>query len=98
VPETGFKEFGKAKLLEHIKKWLSERKGQYDETARADATHMIVLADEFGGVSPEFVNVGEDVRTRIAKIEESPVQQILEVYDLTKNLDEQLGEQRAYYL
>jgi len=71
---------------EDITRWFYE--GQ-----RQGATHMIVARDTFDWEDyPVFVSPQENVREKAAK-----QKKIMEVYSLSKSLDMQLNEYRAFH-
>ncbi len=74
-----------------IRAWL--------DRATEEHSHMIVVCDSYDHSNyPVFVNDVEDINERIANYQQADMQQIMEVYNLSKNIDEQLSEHRAYNL
>lgn len=69
-----------------IQRWFKEGKKQ-------NATHMIVACDTFDWEDyPVFVMPGQDVRKMASKQEK-----VMEVYSLSKNMESQLDEPRAFH-
>ncbi len=69
----------------------------FDRGVKSGATHMIVVCDTFDyGDYPAYVGKGENVHDRITYYKLSPMQRIMEVYDLSMDRDTQLSESRAY--
>jgi len=62
------------------------------------ATHLIVVCDTFDYDDfPVFVKPGEDVRTRVAAYSNSQnMTRVMEVYNLSKDMDTQLNEHRSF--
>ncbi|MBI4450107.1 hypothetical protein HY634_03545 [Candidatus Uhrbacteria bacterium] len=80
-----------ATTQEEIRGWLREGKDK-------GATHVIVACDEFDGEDyPVFVMPGEDVAQRAAALDGPNMQKVMEVYDLSLDLEMQLREERAYH-
>lgn len=74
---------------EDIRGWLEE--GQ-----EKGSTHVIVVVDTFDwGDYPVHVSPNEKVREVAAKYDGANMQKIVEVYDLSMDLEEQLDEFRA---
>lgn len=72
-----------------IRNWLKR--------AEKNHTHMIVIYDAFDYDDyPIFVSKGENVNEVYVKFTES-MQNVMEVYDLKMDLEEQLNEQRAFH-
>ena len=72
-----------------IRKWLGEGKER-------GATHVIVMCDTFDHDDyPVFVKTGEDVRARVEQCRYEPMQTLMEVYDLSMDLDTQMSQLRA---
>jgi hypothetical protein len=97
VIQTSFGGYDKPKLMEKIRKWFVGRAGEGGE-ACTDASHMVIIVDDFDGVLPQFVRSGEDVRACIAEVGRSRVEKVMEVYDLSLDLEKQLAEPRAFHL
>lgn len=69
----------------------------FDRGVKEKATYMIVVCDTFDyGDYPAYVSKDENVHDRITYYKMSPMQRIMEVYDLGMDRDEQLTEGRAY--
>lgn len=71
-----------------INSWLKRRKEEH--------THMIVAVDKFDYDDyPVFVSKNEDVNKVIDKINSQSMQMVMEVYNLNKDLEEQLKSKRS---
>ena len=69
----------------------------FDQGKKEGATHMIVVCDTFDyGDYPAYVTPPETIHDRITYYKLSPMQRIMEVYDLSMDRDTQLNESRAY--
>lgn len=67
-----------------------------DRAREQDATHMIVVCDTFSCEDyPVFVKKGEDAREKAGKFDGPNMQKVMEVYDLSKDLCEQLAGGRV---
>lgn len=74
--------------VNNIYKWLSE--------APARSTHMLVVCDTFDyGSYPVYVEDGRPKR-KVAFYNNTSMQEVMEVYNLSMNLEEQLKEERAW--
>jgi len=61
------------------------------------ATHMIVVCDSFDHEDyPVYVKQGQDARERAAEYDGKNMQRIMEVYNFSIDLKEQLAERRAF--
>ena len=75
---------------ETIEGWLN--------SANESHTHMLVVCDRFDHSDyPVYVYEDEDVREKYENFNGKNMQEVMEVYDLKKNLEEQLGEVRAFH-
>ena len=76
---------------EDIRQWLKMAKDK-------KATHMLVVCDTFEYEDyPVFVMEGEDVHEVIKeKCRNDNMQTLMEVYNLSKDLEKQLNEQRSF--
>jgi len=76
---------------EDIRGWLKRAK-------KEKATHMLVVCDSFDYEDyPVFVMKGEDVHEVIKeKCRSDNMQRLMEVYNLSKDLEKQLNEQRSF--
>lgn len=69
---------------EKIRRWLEEGKEQ-------GATHVIVVCDTFDHDDyPVYVRPEQDARERVKQCNAESMQRVMEVYNLSLNLDEQL--------
>ena len=70
----------------------------FDRGKKAGANYMIVVCDTFSYEDyPAFVSSGENVVERINYFRRSPMQRIMEVYDLNMDRSKQLREPRAFH-
>ena len=80
-----------ATTQQDIRDWLHEGK-------RKGATHVIVACDTFDHSDyPVYVMPGEDIAKRAAALDGPNMQRVMEVYDLSLDLEAQLREERAYH-
>ena len=76
---------------EEIRRWLEDGK-------QAGATHVIVAVDQFDQEDyPVYVMPGQDVRAVEKGIRESSMQGVMEVYSMALDIEQQLGERRAFH-
>ena len=69
----------------------------FEQGKRDGADYMIVVCDQFDWEDyPAFVMPEQDIHDRISYYRISPMQQIMEVYDLRQDRDEQLNEVRSF--
>lgn len=73
-----------------IKGWFIRGKGK-------GATHMLVICDTFDWSDyPKFVMPGEDA-PKIGEENNGPnMTKLMEVYDLSKDMDEQINQRRVF--
>jgi hypothetical protein len=80
---------------------MTTRQTIEDWLKRADsknATHVIVVCDSFDHEDyPVFVAQGEDIHARIAHFQNAPMQRVMEVYNMSLPIADQLAEYRAYH-
>ena len=77
---------------QNIEGWLEEAK-------RLGASHLIIAVDRFDYDNyPVYVGYNQDVNKEIKRIEGSSMQGIDEVYNMSKDIDEQLKQRRAWNL
>lgn len=73
-----------------IKRWLNHGKG-------AGATHVIIACDTFDWDDyPVYVMPSENVNDVAARYNNVNMQKIMEVYNLSMDLNSQLNEERAW--
>jgi len=61
-----------------------------------EATHMIVVCDTFDHEDyPVFVSAGQDARKVASGYNGENMQRVMEVYNLSMDMEEQLRERRA---
>ena len=76
----------------------AEIRGWLNEGQRKRATHVIVATDTFSHEDyPVYVMPGEDVAQRAEEHDGPNMQRVVEVYDLSMDLEMQLREERAYH-
>lgn len=80
-----------ATTKEDIKEWIKQGKAQ-------GATHMIVVCDTFDWEDyPVYVKPDEDVRKRYDSYASGAnMQKVMEVYNLSKNIETQLKTRRNF--
>lgn len=72
-----------------IKLWIKEGQDK-------GATHMIVVCDTYDWDDyPVYVMPGQDARAEFNNRNGSNMQKVMEVYNLTKDIDKQLDQHRA---
>ena len=75
---------------EDIKEWI--KRGQ-----EQGATHMIVVCDTFDWEDyPVYVMPTEDAHKKYANYNGLNMQKVMEVYNLTKDINKQLNQHRAF--
>jgi hypothetical protein len=78
-----------ATTKQDIREWLEQGKG-------SGVTHVIVVCDTYDWTDyPVFVMEGEDVRTRMREYDGANMQKVMEVYNLSMDMETQLDEHRA---
>lgn len=71
---------------DEIRNWLKRGKEE-------GATHVIVVCDTFDNdCYPVMVMPGKDVRKKAKEYDDVNMQKIMEVYDLSKDIEEQIRE------
>jgi hypothetical protein len=76
---------------EEIRQWLEVGK-------QSGATHVIVAVDQFDQEDyPVYVMPGQDVHAVEKGIRESSMQGVMEVYSMALDIEQQLGERRAFH-
>lgn len=79
-----------ATTREEIRNWIKRGK-------KEKATHMLVVVDTFDYEDyPVFVKVGENVYTKEHEYNQSPMQRVMEVYNLSKDIEPQLAQDRSF--
>lgn len=74
-----------------IKNWLNDGK-------RQGASHMLVVCDTFDYEDyPVYVKPENNLAEVCNRIHNVDTERIMEVYDLSMNLDKQLAEHRAWH-
>lgn len=75
---------------EEIKNWIKYGQEQ-------GATHMIVACDTFDWEDyPVYVMPNEDVHKKYDQYNGPNMQKVMEVYNLQKDIEKQLGQYRAF--
>jgi hypothetical protein len=81
-----------AASFETISGWVKRAK-------ESDCTHLIVVCDTFDHDDyPVYVTKDEDIHERIKHFQQASMQRIMEVYNMSMDLDKQLKERRAYHV
>lgn len=63
------------------------------------ATHVLVVCDTYDWSDyPVFIMPGDDIHEKIDKNNGPNMTKLMEVYDLSMDLETQLQEQRAYHV
>ena len=74
-----------------IREWL-------ERGIQTGATHVIVVCDKWDYEDyPVYVEKTESVETRMKRYNHSNMQEIMEVYDLSMDIESQLNEFRAWH-
>jgi hypothetical protein len=69
----------------------------FDNGLHAGATHMIIVCDTFDYDDyPVYVTTEQSVSEEIQRMTNSPMQKVMEVYQLGGNKEAQLAQDRAY--
>jgi len=72
-------------------------RGWFKEGRRKHATHMIVVCDTFDYDDyPVYVGKKEDVRAVYARYNGPNMQRVMEVYNLSLDMEKQLTEHRSF--
>ncbi len=75
---------------EDIKEWIKRGQDQ-------GATHMIVVCDTFDWEDyPVYVMPTEDARTKYHSYNGQNMQKVMEVYNLSKDINYQLNQHRSF--
>ena len=75
-----------------IRRWLGEAQ------SKEGCTHLIVVCDTFSFDDyPVYVSGNEDVCEIHAKFDGKDMQKVIEVYNLSFDIEKQLGEHRAIH-
>lgn len=79
-----------AASLDDIKRWVNSAKER-------NCTHLIVVCDscDFDDY-PVYVSKDEDINERIEYYRKAEMQRIMEIYNMSMDLDSQLKDHRAY--
>lgn len=76
-----------------VREWLI-----YGKEQLPNCTHMLVVCDTFDHDDyPVYVPADEDVRDVARAHDGVNMQQLMEVYDLSMDLESQLAEERAFH-
>lgn len=80
-----------AATKQDIREWLLEGK-------RQGATHVIIVCDTFDHDDyPIYVSPSEKVHDRYEAHNNKNMQRVMEVYNLSMNVEQQLNEERAFH-
>ena len=75
-----------------IREWL--RRGK-----ESGATHVIIVCDTWDYEDyPSYINPGESVQEKLDYYQRADMQRVMEVYDLSMDIESQLAEGRAWHL
>lgn len=75
-----------------IREWL--RRGK-----ESGATHVIIVCDTWDYEDyPSYVNPGESVQEKLVTISRTDMQRVMEVYNLSMDIESQLAESIAWHL
>lgn len=75
---------------EDIKSWIKRGQDQ-------NATHMIVVCDTFDWDDyPVYVSATENVQEKYNQYNGQNMQKVMEVYNLSKDINKQLNQHRAF--
>lgn len=82
-----------ATTRDEIREWLERAKEE-------NATHMVVVCDQFDWEDyPVFVSKEENVKEIVNKYNDSSkMSRVMEVYDMSKDIEAQLSSGRVYNL
>ena len=70
----------------------------FDEGVAQGATHMIVVCDTFDWEDyPVYAHSAAEARSKFQDYSDKSMQQVMEVYALSKPKDPQLAEHRAFH-
>lgn len=76
----------------------SDIRGWFVRGKKMCATHLIVVCDTFDYEDyPVFVKKGENAREVYEKHNGPNMQRVMEVYNLSMDMEEQLAERRAFH-
>lgn len=76
--------------MDDIKRWFLEGK-------KEKATHLIVVCDTFDYEDyPVYVKEGQDPKKRVTAINGQSMQKVMEVYNLSQDMDTQLKTRRNW--
>jgi len=77
---------------------LAQLAGRFDEGICDDATHMVVVCDQFNHDDyPVYVRSHQNVCEVVAAYDGINLQKVMEVYDLRLDKAMQLAEPRAFH-
>jgi len=78
--------------LNTIREWLNwAKEGRY--------THLIVMCDEFDYSDyPVYISLEQNIEEEYEKWRKEPMQRVMEVYDLSLDIEAQLKETKALHL
>lgn len=77
---------------EMIREWL--RRG-----VESGATHVIIVCDTWDHEDyPSYVKPGESVQAKLDYYQRADMQRVMEVYNLSMDIESQLDEERAWHL
>ena len=72
-------------------------RGWFERGQEQKATHMIVVCDTFSYEDyPVYVSESEDVRKKVDEYKGKNMQKIMEVYNLSMDVEEQMSQGRSF--
>jgi hypothetical protein len=78
---------------------MQEISAWYGEGVDQEASHMIVVCDQFDWSDyPRYVHGAEELKDALDSYESAPMSQVMEVYDLQGDKVAQLVERRAWHV
>lgn len=74
-----------------IRSWLEEGRAQH-------ATHVVIACDTFNWEDyPIYVKKGDDIRKIVTEHDGPNMQKVMEVYNLSKDIEKQLGSKNRVF-
>ena len=78
--------------ISEIRKWV-------ESGIKTGATHVIIVCDTFDHEDyPVYVKQNESVKDRVSYYQRASMQEIMEIYNLSMNIESQLNEYRAWHM
>lgn len=86
-----------AATKEEIRSWLNRAKN--GGWKNRPITHVIVVCDTFDWDDyPVYVYEGQDINEEIYNFNNDSMQRIMEVYNMSLDIEDQMNEYRAYHI